>query len=128
MFFCRYLIIKKPRFPKRTHRNWWFLTILFGELLRMKRNTFCAFLRNLRKTGSIAPNVNFYTKHVGSKLTKIYSFSTQNQKTEGLFKNYIKMNYDYAALKWGQTKFALRAPLLLMCSLLVWGEGDVHTT
>ena len=43
-------------------------------------------LRNLRKTGSIAQNVNFYTKHVIANLPK-FTVSGQNQTTEGLLKN-----------------------------------------
>jgi len=50
------------------------------------------FLRNLRKTGSIAQNVNFYANLPELKV------SAQNQTTEGLFKIYIQINHDYAAL------------------------------
>ena len=50
----------------------------------MKRNfVFCVICA---KTGSIAENANFHTKHVIPNLPK-FSVSAHNETTEGLFKN-----------------------------------------
>ena len=57
-------------------------------------------LRNLRKTGSIGQNVNFYTKHVIANLPK-FTVSGQNQTTKGLLKNlHTYKLWVYAALNW----------------------------
>ena len=63
--------------------------IFCAHFLRIKCNKFCAFLRflrNLRKPGSFAQNVNSYAKHIIANWPKL-TVSAQKQTTEGLIKN-----------------------------------------
>ena len=52
---------------------------------------------NLRKTGSIAQNINFYAKHFIAKLPK----KQRIKQLKVYSKMYIQINYDYATLRIG---------------------------